>query len=142
VLATGAVRDDGASERMVPLGFPAVADHRLTSALEAAAGAAGVVLNRGLVCTSDLFYPSPVHGPQWDIWHRAGVLAIEMELATLLVVSALHGIAAAGILVADGNLLDAAGTMADYDPHQEVVAEAKAKMIVIGLDALVATTGS
>lgn len=142
VLATGAVRDDGASERLVPLGFPALADHRLTWALETAAAAAGVALNRGLVCTSDLFYPSPVHGPQWEVWHRAGVLAIEMELATLLVVAALHGASAAGILVADGNLLDAAATMADYDPHQQVVAEAKARTILIGLDALVATAHS
>lgn len=138
VLATGAVRDDGVSERLVPLGFPAISDHHLTAALEAAAARAGVTPPRGLVCTSDLFYPSPLHGPRWDVWQRAGVLALEMELATLLVIAALHGVAAAGIFVADGNLLDTAGTMADYDPHHEVVAEAKARMVTIALEALVA----
>jgi uridine phosphorylase len=138
VVATGAVRDDGASERLLPLGYPALADHGLTRALETSAAAAGTPVRRGVVCTSDLFYPSPVLGPQWDVWQRAGVLAIEMELATLLVIAALHGIEAAGILVADGNLVDTAVTMADYDPYQDAVVEAKAAMIAIALTALAA----
>ncbi|MDQ4134382.1 MAG: nucleoside phosphorylase [Actinomycetota bacterium] len=138
VVATGAVRADGASAQMVPLGYPAVADHALTRALEAAATAGGLSVRRGVVCTHDLFYPSPAMPPDWGVWLRAGVLAVEMELATLLVLASLHGVAAAGILVADGNILDSAGTMVGYDPHHEVVAEAKLRMMTVALDAVVA----
>lgn len=137
VVATGAVREDGASAQMVPLGYPAMADHTLTQALERAAVTAGVTFERGVVCTHDLFYPSPVLPPAWDLWLRAGVLAVEMELATLFVLAGLRGVAAAGILVADGNVADSAGTMAGYDPHHQVVGEAKARMMTIALDAVV-----
>lgn len=138
VVATGAVREDGASAQMVPLAYPAVADHGMTRALERAAEADGLAVARGVVCTHDLFYPSPVLAPEWDVWRRAGVLAVEMELATLFVLASLHGVAAAGILVADGNVLDSAGTMAGYDPHHSIVADAKARMMTVALQAVVA----
>lgn len=136
VVATGAVRDEGVSPRLVPLAFPAIADGELTATLERAAAQAGVEVHRGIVCTHDVFYPSPVFGPEWDVWHKMGVLAIEMELAALLIVAALHRIRAAGIFVADGNVLTAAEDMSDYRPEQEQVQRAKERILEIALQAL------
>lgn len=136
VVATGAVREDGVSPRLVPLAFPAIADTALMAALERAAEQAGVEVRRGIVCTHDVFYPSPLFGPTWEVWHKSGVVAIEMELAPLLIVAALHRIRAAGIFVADGNVLTAARDMSDYRPEQEKVEQAKERMLDIALQAL------
>lgn len=143
VIATGAVRDEGTTPRLLPLGYPALADADVVAALgQAARRELPGAVHRGVVATTDTFYPSAVLGPAWRVWHDAGVLAIEMELAALLVVSALHGIRAGGILTVDGNLLTASQDMRDYDPHREVVSTAKAAMLEVALRALAALTRS
>ena len=55
--------------------------------------------------TSDLFYPHEVLGSDLEMWQRTGVVAVEMEVAALLVTAALHGAAAGAILAVDGNPL-------------------------------------
>jgi uridine phosphorylase len=137
VIATGAVRDDGLSPRLVPLSYPAVSDPRVVGALMAAAEAAGVGCHRGVVLTSDLFYPSAaLGGIEWTVWQQSRVVAVEMELAALLVIAALHGIAAGGILTVDGNPTLAASDMSEYDPHRQTVVDGKARMLEVALDAL------
>lgn len=153
VVGVAAVRDDGLTDRLVPDGWPAVADPALTLALarEAAAAAGtgvadtatsvgagtGHTVHSGTVLTTADFYASPLDAePRWRRHHRAGALAIEMEHAPLLVVAQQHGVAAGGIFAVDGNLLGAASDMSDYDPNREVVAAAKAAMIPAALRAL------
>lgn len=139
VVATAAIRDDGVSDRLVPLAWPASADPALTLALRAEAGRRDLRSHVGVVHTAANFYPSTVvEEPGWRTWHRAGAMAIEMELATLLVVASLNGVRAGGILTADGNLLVAAADMADYDPGTEAVARAKSEMIDVALRVLAA----
>jgi uridine phosphorylase len=139
VIGTAAVRDDGVSDRLVPPAWPAVADPALTLALTELAGAEAPRSHTGVVHTGASFHPSPVLSePGWQVFHRAGALATEMEFAVLLVIAALHGAAAGGIFAVDGNLLTAARDMADYDPHRAIVRDAKAAMLRIALDALVA----
>src|SRR5699024_4017898 len=53
VVATGAVRDDGLSRRIIPLQYPAVADPDVTLALWDAARASGHEVHRGIMLTSD-----------------------------------------------------------------------------------------
>lgn len=135
IVATAAVRDDGVSERLLPLAYPAVADLDVTLALrEAAAAHSGVRFGAGIVITKASFYPGavPSDGAVWAQAHLAGV---EMELATLLVVAGLRGIRAGGIFTVDGNPSEEA-TGAEYDPHRPVVEEGKQRMIEVGLDAI------
>ncbi len=139
VVAIGAERDDGLTDRLAPPGWPAVADPALTRRLAEGGQASGHRTHTGVVVTTATFYPDPHESePRWLRSQRLGALAIEMELAALLVVAHLHGIAAGGVLAVDGNLLTAAEDMSDYDPGRAVVADAKAAMLRVALDALVA----
>lgn len=121
VIATGAVRLDGHSRGIVPEVFPAVPDRALTTALVESAGDA----HEGIVLTSSVFYPHDVLGSDLGLWQRAGVVAVEMETATLFVVASLHEVAAGAILAIDGNpLAEEDVEMAGYDPHRDVVHDA------------------
>lgn len=135
VVATAGVRDDGLTDGLVPAAFPAVADRAVTAALVAGAPDA----HEGIVLTSAVFYPHDVFGSNLATWQRAGVVAVEMEVAALFVIASLHDVAAGAILAIDGNPLatgDAA--MAGYDPDRDVVADAVTRMLAIALDAVCA----
>lgn len=139
VVATGAVRADGVSHQLVPTEFPAVTTPELTVALKEAAGRSGLDVHSGIVLTGDMFYPSDViTGVDLALWQRAGVVAVEMEAATLFVIAALHGIEAAGVFAIDGNPLAADDTdMGDYDPYREIVVTAVDAALTAALDVLV-----
>ena len=139
VIARAAVRDEGITPRLVPIGFPAVADVDVVLALREAAAGTGPTVVEGVVLTSDLFYPHPVLGSDLERWRLAGAVAVEMECAALFVTASLHGAAAGAILAVDGNpLLAGDDDMSGYDPHREVVVDAVDRMIAIALDALAA----
>ena len=101
VVATGAVRMEGASREYAPIEFPAVADLEVTNALVAAAREKGFDFHTGVVQCKDSFYGQ--HAPQtmpvsyeleqkWEAWKRLGVLASEMESAALFTVAAHRGV--------------------------------------------------
>ena len=136
VIATGAVRDEGLTPRLVPLGYPALADHRIVAALAAAARDRGARFHTGVVLSSDLFYPSAALGQDWRVWQASRVAAVEMEAAALFVVAALHGLAAGGVFCVDGNPTRAAADMSGYDPHRQVVADGVGRILHIALRAL------
>ncbi|GAB3118502.1 nucleoside phosphorylase [Glaciibacter psychrotolerans] len=138
VVATGAVRADGLSQRMVPLGFPAVADLDVTVALRAAAAKSGVDVHTGIVLTADNFYPSPVLENDQRMWQTVGVVAVEMEVATLLTVAAINGVQAGAVVAIDGNpLANEDESMAEYQPFRDVVDTAVNAAILAGLEALI-----
>ena len=97
VVATGAVRMEGASREYAPIEFPAVADFTVINALVDAAKASGRRWYAGVVQCKDSFYGqhSPERMPvayelqnKWEAWKRLGVLASEMESAALFTVAA------------------------------------------------------
>lgn len=135
VIATGAVREEGTSARLVPVEYPAVADPGVVAALAAALTDAPRV-HRGVVLTSDLFYPMPMLGSSLQRWADAGVVAVEMELSVLLVLAGLRGVAAGGVFAIDGNPV-ASADMKEYSPHRDVVRDAADAAVRAGLDALV-----
>lgn len=137
VVARGAVRAEGTTAHLVPVGFPAVADVDVVVALREAAAARQRPITEGIVLTNDVFYPHDVLGSDLAMWQRAGVVAVEMECAALLVTAALHGAAAGAILAVDGNpLAEGDEDMSGYDPHRSVVVEAVDQMIAVALDAV------
>ena len=97
VIATGAVRHEGASREYAPIEFPAVSDYEVQSALVQAAKNLGKPWHAGVVQCKDSFYGQ--HDPKrmpvsqellykWEAWKRLGVLASEMESAALFAVAA------------------------------------------------------
>lgn len=100
VIATGAVRHEGASREYAPIEFPAVADFQVTNALVEATKKLSFPLHTGIVQCKDSFYgqhdpaASPVYyelQQKWESWKRLGVKASEMESAALFVVAAALG---------------------------------------------------
>ena len=100
VIATGAIRHEGASREYAPIEFPAVPDYEVLSALVDTAKTMGTPWHAGVVQCKDSFYGqhSPERMPvayeleaKWEAWKRLGVLASEMESAALFVVAAALG---------------------------------------------------
>lgn len=107
VIATGAVRFDGTGREYAPIEFPAVADFEVVSALVASAQELGEKWHTGIVQCKDSFYgqhnPSrmPVYYDllnKWESWKRLGVMASEMESATLFVVASALGAKCGSVL--------------------------------------------
>ena len=101
VIATGAVRHEGASREYAPIEFPAVPDYEVLSALVDTAKTMGTPWHAGVVQCKDSFYGqhSPERMPvayeleaKWEAWKRLGVLASEMESAALFTVAAARGV--------------------------------------------------
>jgi len=94
------VRDENTSERYLPLEFPAVASLEVTSSILLAAEQLNIFdkLHTGVVhCKSSLYAREFGAGPlkdenqQYrDLLHQAGVLASEMETATLFIQSQIY----------------------------------------------------
>jgi len=138
VVVTGAVRCDGLSARMVPLNWPAIADPDVTLALRAAVSDASVPAHEGIVLTADNFFPSIVLEDDRRLWARAGALAVEMEVATLLTVASLYRVPAGAVVAIDGNPLAKDESMSDYQPDRAEVDRAVLAAIDAGLDAVIA----
>ena len=82
VIATGAVRHEGASREYAPIEFPAVSDYRIQESLVQAAKNLGKPWHAGVVQCKDSFYGQ--HDPsrmpvsyellaKWEAWKRLGV---------------------------------------------------------------------
>ncbi len=84
-----------------------------------------------------MFYPHDTLGSDLPLWQRAGVTAVEMEVATLFVVCSLHNVETAAVLAVDGNpLAQNGGSMDSYNPNQEAVSQAVIASISVALEAL------
>jgi uridine phosphorylase len=132
VIGTGAVRDDGTTPFLIPLGYPAISDGAVVEALKTCAAVHQVTTHTGFIYTIANLYPELLP-ESYDLYAKAGVMAVEMELAALLVVASLHGVKAGGAFISDGQPAE----MAEYNPHREIVTQGVQKMLLVALDALV-----
>ena len=106
VIASGAIRFDGTSKEYAPIEFPAVPDFDVLSALSDAAKKLDIPHHVGVVQCKDSFYGQ--HDPsrmpteamlldRWEAWKRLGVLASEMESATIFTVCSVLGARAGSV---------------------------------------------
>jgi uridine phosphorylase len=146
VVATGAAKEEGTSKRYESETYPAVPDYDTLSALVAAAerneargeGTAdddgGGRVHVGPIVSDDAFYnESDAYVRDWN---EAGLLAIEMEAATVFSLARRRGLAAGAICTVDGNLVK--GTQKGADSDEELPEKAKnnvERAITIALDA-------
>ena len=102
IIAQAAVRSEGASHAYIEAAYPAVADFAVVEALRAAAQRAAHPSHVGIVDSSDAYYAGRWVGEaaraRAETMRRAGVLAVEMEAATLFVVGRLRGLRTGCIL--------------------------------------------
>jgi len=102
VICTGAVRLDGASDNWAPVGYPAVADYRVVTALVQAAEDDHLPYHVGIGATTTCFregqarpdihgyIPPRLQAQHEELIHR-GVLFYSMEESTLFVWCTTHG---------------------------------------------------
>ena len=142
VIATGAVRGEGASKEYIPEEYPAIADVDVVVALRQACREYGVTPYLGVVRSHDAFYlesPGAHEGLVERIqpWTDAGILALENESAALFVVSSLlSGMRAGTILLTGNNLYDGYGRMStsnspDYPQKVELLTKITLRAIEI-----------
>ncbi len=133
IIANAAVREDGVSPLLIPLGYPAIADAEVCLALEKVCKEMSAPFKRGIMLTSDVFYPG-VLPTSLELYSKAGVPGVEMECSALFVIASLKGVRAGAIATVDGNPLK--WDDGDYDPHGEKVTQGKERMLKIGLEAM------
>jgi uridine phosphorylase len=137
IIGTGAIREDGVSEKLLPMTFPAIADRQVVQALVAAAKACGrAAPHEGIVLSNGPFYEGMLPSAT-NSWLKSGLdlAAVEMEFAVLLIVASMRGARAGGLFTSDGNMTDDSD-LEVYDPHRTVVKEGTKQMIQVALDAL------
>ena len=137
VIATGAVRTEGTPDGYVPREYPALAHLDVVNALVAAARDAGAPYHLGVIRSVDALYSDliPARMPmrehlenELEVWRRAGVVANDMESATLMVVSAIRGLRAGVLLLCVDEL--GAGEIHHVDPAW------MDRMLRVGVDAI------
>ncbi len=112
VVANSAIRAEGTSREYLPIEFPAVADHQVTCALEAAAKSLNLPCKVGVVQCKDSFYGQ--HEPEaqpisddllrrWSAWIRGGCFASEMESAALFVLGSCRSVRTGTVLLVCAN---------------------------------------
>lgn len=116
VLPTGAVRCDGVSSLMVPVGYPAIPSPKLNHSLSTILNQNSTPHEAGILLTSDLFYPG-VLDQNLELYSKAGVSAVEMEVSTLFVIGSLRKVETAALIVLDGNPLK--WKEGQYDPSPD-----------------------
>lgn len=97
IIASGAVRDDGASAAYVPAQFPAVADPELLAHCLQAAKFLPGLHHVGTVRSHDSFYTDQEKAI-CEYWSGYGVLGADMETAALYTIGALRKVKALTIL--------------------------------------------
>lgn len=135
LVASAVARDDGYTDRVVPAGFPAVADLEVTRALSLAATRASAPHRVGIMVASDVFYPG-VLDTRLAQFAAAGALGVEMECGALFVIGTMRRVRTGGVLTVDGYPLRRADDAAEYNPRNDGVKNGVDRMIAVALDAL------
>jgi len=143
VIATGAIRLDGASKEYAPIEFPAVADFDVVHALRESAKELDIPSHTGVVQCKDSFYGqhSPDSMPiaselnaKWEAWIRAGALTSEMESATLFVVGSTRRVRVGSVLLVVANQTRRALGLEDIQVHDT---EAAIRVAIRALEKLI-----
>ncbi len=109
IIVQGAIRMDGTSKEYAPIEYPAIADIEIINSLIKASKDFDYDYHVGVVQSKDSFYGQ--HDPdsmavshilkeKWEAWKKLGVLASEMECATLFTVASHLHVRAGGVLLA------------------------------------------
>ncbi len=121
IVATGSAKEEGTSKRYEPAAYPAVASHDAISGLVGGAEANDETVHVGAIVSDDAFYNET--DEYVADWEEAGLLAVEMEAATVFSLARRNGLRAGAICTVDGNLVN--GTQKGETEADELPAKAK-----------------
>lgn len=102
VVATAAVRADGASRAFMPLEYPAVASFDVVSALIQAARKLKKKVHVGIVLSSDAFYCDDSEATKR--FSEGNVLSVEMESSVIFTLAGMKQLKSGTILAVDCNI--------------------------------------
>ena len=137
VVATAAGKEEGTSKRYESANYPAVASYDCLRALVEASEARDEDVHVGAIVSDDAFYNET--DEIVAEWEAAGLLAVEMEAATLFTLARRKGLRAGAVCTVDGNLVE--GTQKGETEAGELPEKARnnvERAIGITLDAAVA----
>lgn len=121
VVATGAAKDEGTTKRYEAATVPAVATYEVLEALVAAADDDPGTVHVGPIATDDAYYAET--DEYVEAAEAAGLLAVEMEAATLFTLARRKGLTAGAICTVDGNLVE--GTQKGETEDEELPQQAQ-----------------
>ncbi len=104
VVATAAAKDEGTTKRYESETVPAAASHEVVATLLAAAEERNEDVHVGSIATDDAFYAET--DEYVTDWEAAGLLAVEMEAASIFTLARRKGLRAGAICTVDGNLVE------------------------------------
>ena len=136
IVATGAAKNEGTSERYESVAYPAVPDYDVLSALVDSAEANDESVHVGPIASDDAFYAET--DAYVEDWEAANILSVEMEAAAVFSLARRKGMDAGAICTVDGNLVE--GTQKGETEDDELPEKAKnnvERAIRITLDAVV-----
>lgn len=112
LIGTGASTDSGINrQRFQGHDFAAIADYRLTKALNSAAEMLGIEVKNGNLFSADLFYTA--NSSMFDTMEKMNILGIEMEAAGLYGLAAEYGARAATICTVSDHIRTGEATSPD-----------------------------
>jgi uridine phosphorylase len=134
VVATGAAKDEGTTERYEEDTYPAVPDYEVLSALVDSAEDNDEDVHVGAIASDDAFYAET--DEYVEDWEAAGLLSVEMEAAAIFTLARRKGLRAGAICTVDGTLVE--GTQKGETDDEELPGKARdnvERAIRISLDA-------
>ena len=136
ILASGAVRDDGASKAYVDPIYPAVADTGLLMYCMESAKELGCPYRVGIVHSHESFYYDEADADS-SYWSARGVLSADMETAALFTIGRLRGVRTASVL---NNVVlwgaDTADAIGGYADGESLTAQGERNELLTALGAL------
>ncbi len=135
IIATAACREDGITQQLVPLSFPAIASHDVVDIMQKEAAKTDAYVRSGIISTWGCFYPGLLPSNN-KIMAQAGALAMENEASVLFVIASLRGIKAGCIAAADGPCFEFVGAE-DFDHYPGAMAKAVEDEITIALESII-----
>jgi len=135
IIASGAVREDGASKMYIAENYPAVANINLVDAMRDVAKENNYKTHVGIVRSHDSFYIDD-EMERMNYWQKKGILGSDMETAALLVIGQLRGVQVASILnnvvLYEGDLKKEIG---EYVDEASLAEEGERREIEVALEA-------
>ena len=104
IIVTGAAKEEGTTKKYESEVYPAVAEHKVVSALIETAKLRDQKFHVGAVVTNDAYYAETED--YIEKWEKAGLLSVEMETSVVLTLSRRFRMEAGAILTVDGNLVE------------------------------------
>lgn len=136
IIATAACREDGVSQQLIPLSYPAAASYDVVQIMNEEAKKNGAPnVYTGIITTWGVLYPGMIESPNRTM-KKAGVLAMENEASVLFVIAALRGAKAGCIIAADGPAFEFVGSE-EFNHYPEVMAKAVDDEISIALESII-----